>query len=104
MKNNKEKLFYIISAVILVLTAFFSLRYGSAHLSFSQFISAFTGDETYKAIVFDLRLPRLIAGILSGASLAVAGSLIQTVTGNDMASPSIVGVNSGAGLFVIFFL
>lgn len=104
MKNNKEKLFYIISIAMLVLTAFFSLRFGSANLSFEEFLSAFSGNETYKVIVFDLRLPRFLAGVLAGASLSVAGSIIQTVTSNDMASPSIVGVNSGAGLFVIFFL
>lgn len=89
---------------MLVLTAFFSLRFGSANLSFEEFLSAFSGNETYKVIVFDLRLPRFLAGVLAGASLSVAGSIIQTVTSNDMASPSIVGVNSGAGLFVIFFL
>ncbi|MBR6737855.1 MAG: iron ABC transporter permease [Clostridia bacterium] len=104
MKIKKEKLFIIISAVILLLTAFFSLRYGSAKLTLAEFFSAFKGNNTSSVIVFQLRLPRLLAGILSGIALSVAGTIIQALTDNDMASPSIVGVNSGAGLMVIFFV
>ena len=48
-----------------------------------------------------MRIPRVAAGLLAGASLALSGLLIQTVLDNPLASPSIMGVNSGAGLFVL---
>jgi iron complex transport system permease protein len=48
------------------------------------------------------RLPRTIACLLSGAALAVSGCVIQSVLGNKLASPGIIGVNAGAGLAVTF--
>lgn len=51
-------------------------------------------------ILFYVRLPRIIACILSGSALAVSGVLIQAVLNNAMAAPNIIGVNSGAGFFV----
>ncbi|CAM7533751.1 Iron(III) dicitrate transport system permease protein fecC [Citrobacter portucalensis] len=46
----------------------------------------------------NLRLPRSLVAILIGASLALAGTLLQTLTHNAMASPSLLGINSGAAL------
>lgn len=51
-----------------------------------------------EALVQNLRLPRSLVAILIGASLAVAGALLQTLTHNAMASPSLLGINSGAAL------
>lgn len=53
-----------------------------------------------KQIFLYVRLPRTIACLVSGAALAVAGCITQTVLHNKLASPSIIGVNSGAGLAV----
>lgn len=47
-------------------------------------------------IVLDARLPRTLAGLLAGAALGLAGSLMQTLTRNPLADPGILGVNSGA--------
>ncbi|MBO5122377.1 MAG: iron chelate uptake ABC transporter family permease subunit, partial [Oscillospiraceae bacterium] len=44
------------------------------------------------------RLPRAMASFLAGAALATAGAVLQTVLGNKLASPGIIGVNAGAGL------
>ncbi|HGM5489868.1 TPA: iron-dicitrate ABC transporter permease FecC [Serratia fonticola] len=51
-----------------------------------------------QALVQNLRLPRSLVAILIGASLALAGALLQTLTHNSMASPSLLGINSGAAL------
>ncbi|MFY9993658.1 MAG: iron-dicitrate ABC transporter permease FecC [Leclercia sp.] len=51
-----------------------------------------------EALVQNLRLPRSLVAILIGASLALAGTLLQTLTHNPMASPSLLGINSGAAL------
>lgn len=52
-------------------------------------------------LILDLRLPRLAAGVLAGASLAVAGAILQTTTRNRMASPATLAVNSGAYLAIV---
>ena len=51
-----------------------------------------------EALVQNLRLPRSLVAVLIGASLALAGTLLQTLTHNPMASPSLLGINSGSAL------
>lgn len=51
-----------------------------------------------EALVQNLRLPRSLVAILLGSSLALAGALLQTLTHNPLASPSLLGINSGAAL------
>lgn len=51
-----------------------------------------------EALVQNLRLPRSLVALLLGGSLALAGALLQTLTHNPLASPSLVGINSGAAL------
>lgn len=55
-------------------------------------------------VVWDLRLPRVLVGILVGMGLAVSGAIFQGVTRNELASPFILGVSSGAGFAVLFAL
>lgn len=50
------------------------------------------------AILFDIRLPRLLTGALVGAGLAVSGALMQGLFRNPLADPGLVGVGAGAGL------
>ena len=52
-------------------------------------------------IIQTVRLPRVLAGAIVGASLAVAGAIMQGVTRNPLASPGILGVNAGAALAVV---
>ncbi|MEM9047502.1 MAG: iron ABC transporter permease [Pseudomonadota bacterium] len=51
-----------------------------------------------RVILFDIRLPRLVMGILVGAALAVAGAVMQGLFRNPLADPGLVGVSAGAGL------
>ena len=53
-------------------------------------------DAATRAIVVDLRLPRVLLAVLVGASLAMAGALLQTATRNDLADPFLFGLSSGA--------
>lgn len=62
-------------------------------------VQSFTGFDAARVsdlIVQTLRLPRLLAALVCGVSFAVAGALMQGVTNNPMASPSILGINAGA--------
>ena len=83
------------------------MRFGSVFIDSKSFFSALfmkEGFETQSVIIYSLRLPRIIAGIVAGAGLGVSGVLLQCVTGNKMASPGLIGVNSGAGFAVILAL
>lgn len=53
------------------------------------------------SIIENVRVPRVVASLLAGGSLAAAGFIVQTVLSNPMASPNVIGVNSGAGFFVL---
>ncbi|MFB6210080.1 MAG: FecCD family ABC transporter permease [Halobacteriales archaeon] len=55
-------------------------------------------------IVWNIRLPRVFVGILVGMNLAVSGAIFQAVTRNELASPFILGVSSGAGLMILLTL
>ena len=102
------KLRRIISICIplLALTMTAGLCFGSAPLSLSQLWEAVTGagEESVGLILWQIRLPRVAAGVLAGIGMSTAGVLLQSVTANALASPNIIGINSGAGLAVILTL
>lgn len=85
-------LFWTGLAVLTVLSAVLSLGFGSVSLS--------EAPEAAWLIMRYIRLPRTCAALLAGAALASAGAVIQTVLHNPLASPGIIGINSGAGLLV----
>ncbi|MCR6633546.1 iron chelate uptake ABC transporter family permease subunit [Devosia sp.] len=58
-------------------------------------------NSTEHRIIWDLRLPRTVVGVLVGAALGLAGAVLQGATRNPLADPSILGINSGAALFVV---
>ncbi|WP_199233709.1 iron chelate uptake ABC transporter family permease subunit, partial [Halorubrum sp. SP9] len=55
-------------------------------------------------IVWNIRLPRVFVAMLVGMNLAVSGAIFQAVTRNELASPFILGVSSGAGLMILLTL
>lgn len=100
-----KKLLPVISIFILsVLTALLcgSTLYTPAELL--QGLLNVPGMETAKAVLIYVRLPRLFGGIVAGAGLANAGVLLQSVTNNPLAGPSIIGVNAGAGLGTVLLI
>lgn len=88
--------------VLFVALFFISLGVGSSGVSFSSFTEAFTNPESSAhTIIMYLRMPRVAGCILAGVALAIAGMILQTMLNNSLASPGIVGINSGAGLAVV---
>lgn len=61
-------------------------------------------DPLIQLVVNELRMPRLVLGLITGASLAVAGFLLQTLTRVSIASPAVMGLSDGAGLCVVLAL
>ena len=100
----KLRRIYCILLPLLMLTMAAGLCFGSAPLSLSELAAAFSGPGTARTILLGIRLPRVLAGMLAGVGLSTAGVLLQTVTANELASPNIIGINSGAGLAVILLL
>jgi iron complex transport system permease protein len=92
-----------VAAVALVGVAFCSLAFGSKPLPLGTVVDAlfhFDGSNDH-LIVRSLRGPRTIVGLLVGASLGLAGAVMQGVTRNPLADPGILGVESGASLAVV---
>lgn len=103
MKTYKVKWSYAGAVVLLVIAILLNICLGSAQISLKELWSALIeGADTGVAgrIFWYARLPRIIAGMLAGAALAVSGAVIQGVLTNKLASPGIIGVNAGAGLAV----
>ena len=79
------------------------LAWGSIHISLSEIIDVFfrkSGDGINSEILLNFRLPKAITAVLAGASLSVAGLMMQTLFRNSLADPYILGVSSGASLGV----
>ena len=103
LRKNKIKYIYGVAVVLLLTSIVLGVLLGSTRLNFFAAIAdVFSGnvDSADARILIYVRLPRVIAAIVCGMALAVSGAVIQGVLANRLASPSIVGVNAGAGLAV----
>ena len=103
---RSEKIFrkYTVLFSLLIFISFCALRFGSVYLSADEFFSALfakVGFESESIILYYIRLPRLLAALIAGVGLSLAGVLLQNLTDNALASPNTVGVNAGAGLGAI---
>lgn len=92
-------------AAILVVLAFLaalSLYIGSRPVGFEDILSGLGGStETISQAAVAKRVPRTMLALLVGAALGLAGAVMQAVTRNPLADPSILGVNMGASLAVV---
>ncbi|OLP54659.1 ferrichrome ABC transporter permease [Rhizobium rhizosphaerae] len=93
-------------AGLLLLTLGLSVFLGVADLPVSDIMSVLAGHGSPEAqsIILDIRLPRIVTGALAGIHFAVAGLILQTITRNPLADPSIMGISQGATLSVTLFL
>ena len=93
----------LVCAAALAISIMLSLAFGSRPISFNAFINGLTHSnaELIEEIVVRQRIPRTILGLIAGASLGVAGALMQAVTRNPIADPGILGVNTGAAFAVV---
>ena len=131
---QKKKLFWglvlLLSVLLVLVSGFFALLFGSAGpigpvstslLTVSDVIEQITKnslnfllqvlgipvqeeDSIQKVIIWDIRLPRVIMGALAGMALAVTGTIMQAIFRNPMADPYILGLASGALIGLIAFI
>ena len=106
-KRNAVIIFAMLAAVIVAGIA--CLFVGSSNMSFQAALDALLGGGTsaQSRIIWKIRVPRVLAAIIAGAGLSVAGLVMQTTLNNSMASPSTLGVSNaavfGANLSIIAF-
>ncbi|MFJ8787876.1 FecCD family ABC transporter permease [Streptomyces sp. NPDC102462] len=94
----------VLGALLLLLTAVaLSLAIGSRSLALPTVVHALLHDDgsTAGSVIWDVRVPRTLAGIAAGAALGVAGALIQALTRNPLADPGLLGINAGAATGVV---
>lgn len=89
---------------LLLLGSYWGFRLGAISYSHDQVHSVLQAplkQSDLQDVLIDLRLPRILAAGLVGASLATSGSIMQAVTRNRLADPGLLGIPAGAGLFLI---
>ncbi|WP_191560242.1 FecCD family ABC transporter permease [Metabacillus idriensis] len=93
----------LLGIILLVISMCASVVYGYTQTSWRLAIEAFTNfnGSNEHLIIQNVRLPRAIIAVVVGASLAIAGALMQALTKNPLASPGVFGINAGAGFFVV---
>nr|WP_244445091.1 iron ABC transporter permease [Oceanobacillus jeddahense] len=87
-------------AAALIISTFGSMMIGQVSFSTQEIWNGIfnSADTMERRIVWDLRLPRALIGVIVGMCLATAGAILQGVMRNSLADPGIIGVTSGAGL------
>ncbi len=98
---------YLIMAFLLIVLVILNISSGSVNLDPGQIVKLIlSGDRTSQegVIVWNLRMPRIIAALLLGGALSISGFLLQTFFSNPIAGPYILGVSSGAKLVVAIMM
>lgn len=95
---RRKKLTFVIAIVTTVAIALFAVSKGSLDIPISEVIKSILGrgEPQSQLAIMSIRLPRVTAAILVGASLAVSGAVMQCVLQNPLASASTLGVSQGA--------
>ena len=106
-KRNAVIIFAMLTAVMVVSVG--CLFVGSSNMTFRDALDALLGggSDAQSRIIWKIRVPRVLAAVIAGAGLSVAGLVMQTTLNNTMASPSTLGVSNaavfGANLSIIAF-
>ena len=101
--RSKKLFIYLLGIILIFIAMFLSVTYGVKAVSLDDVVEAFKNASStdYNVNVVQARIPRTIFGLLAGASLSISGVLMQSITRNPVADPSILGVNTGASLFIV---
>lgn len=112
--NKKTGLILIILTLLLIAIVIFSSCIGAVKITFSELFSILAHStglsevQNYKpqqaAVLFNIRLPRVMLGVLIGAGLGISGAAIQGVFRNPLAEPGLIGISSGATFFAVLMI
>lgn len=107
-KFTQRKILFIVGIIVtIMLVSILDITFGALKISFSEVCSTICNrfipsvfsvpNELTQKVVWNIRLPRLIMGFMTGFNLAIAGAVMQPILRNPMASPFTLGISSGAG-------
>lgn len=106
LSRNRAKIIgFLVTILVLCFISLLSMAVGQIKIPLTVIVKSFFNynpTSTEHIILSTTRLSRTIISIFTGSALALAGALIQALTRNKLASPSIFGINSGALFFVVF--
>ncbi|WP_238192040.1 iron ABC transporter permease [Paenibacillus sp. L3-i20] len=104
MQSNRSKIVgLVVGIIVLIISMVASILFGHQQFGVKDLwlaYSEFDGSNEH-LILTTTRVPRALIAAAVGASLAIAGAIMQVLTRNPLASPSILGVNAGAVLFIV---
>ncbi len=98
-KYVKRKVFIIfLTIALLILFSVYAINAGSANVTVKNIITALMGsaDDRINIIVWNIRLPRILAAVVAGLGLSMAGCVMQSILKNPLASPFTLGISQGA--------
>ena len=100
MSARRHPLLLPILIALMLVAALGSLTLGAVPLSPARILAVLSGggDEVARAILIDLRLPRMLLGLIVGAMLGLAGAALQGYLRNPLAEPSVLGASNAAAL------
>lgn len=106
MKNRHYIATFVILAALLLGLFFLHLQAGFHYFTKEHLLAIlfFGGTPEERLTVFDFRMVRSILAVLIGMGLSVSGAVFQTISKNELASPSLLGVNAGAALAVMLLI
>ena len=108
-KNRKASALILIMLAAMIVMAAVCMFVGSSNMTVGQALDALfhKGTPAHERIIWNIRIPRVLAAMIAGAGLSVSGLIMQTTLNNSMASPSTLGVSNaavfGANLSIIAF-
>ena len=112
IKNKVNKNIYLLILVVLLLViSFMSIAFGPVSISAGQMFdiilhklglslskAGFSFSSTHESVLWDIRMPRILLGILVGLGLGCAGAILQGLFRNPLVDPGFIGVSSGAAV------
>ncbi|WP_437919337.1 FecCD family ABC transporter permease [Sphingobacterium sp. LRF_L2] len=111
---TKKRIIYVGLSIGLLLVIVLSLGMGAMKISLWDviiilgkplgFFDRYVVNELHENVLFFVRLPRVILGVLVGAALGISGASIQGIFRNPLAEPGLIGISAGASLFAVLLI
>ncbi len=103
-KKSRQRMMITLLMGLTLFVGVLSISVGSVNIGMLNVVKIMlgmdVGNPVYSSIVLDIRFPRLLAAVIGGAALSVSGLLLQIFFRNPIVEPYVLGISSGASLFV----
>ena len=98
---SKSNVILLALIALLVMSIFAAITFGPANINASQLVTCLLSScqsPMIEVVIWQVRIPRVLVGLVAGMGLAIAGAILQNTTRNPLADPYLFGIVSGAGL------